>query len=84
MRDAIVPMAAFAATTKRIKIGSGDQQLDAQRRPDRGYLPNPTISRWTASCIGACGIRWRKTSASTDKPLLAMREHVTVVRDLLR
>ena len=87
VRDAIVPMAAYAATTRKIKIGSGvinnwtrNAALTAATfltlddlAPDRILLG-----------IGAWWIRSPRTSASTAaKPLLAMREHITVVRDLL-
>ena len=42
VRDAIVPMAAFAAVTSRIKDRlRRDQQLDAQRRGDRRHLSHP-------------------------------------------
>ena len=87
VRDAIVPMAAFAATTKRIKIGSGvinnwtrNAALTAATfltlddlAPDRIILG---IGAWWDPLAKNVGI-------DRHKPLLAMREHVTVVRDLL-
>lgn len=87
VRDAIVPMAAFAATTKRIKIGSGvinnwtrNAALTAATfltlddlAPDRILLG---IGAWWDPLAKNVGIDRRK-------PLLAMREHITVVRDLL-
>ena len=87
VRDAIVPMAAFAATTKRIKIGSGvinnwtrNAALTAATfltlddlAPDRIMLG---IGAWWDPLAKNVGI-------ARNKPLLAMREHVTVVRDLL-
>ncbi len=87
VRDAIVPMAAYAATTKRIKIGSGvinnwtrNAALTAATfltlddlAPDRILLG---IGAWWDPLAKNVGIERRK-------PLLAMREHVTVVRDLL-
>lgn len=87
VRDAIVPMAAYAATTKRIKIGSGvvnnwtrNAALTAATfltlddlAPDRIILG---IGAWWDPLASNVGI-------SRDRPLLAMREHVTVVRDLL-
>jgi 5,10-methylenetetrahydromethanopterin reductase len=87
VRDAIVPMAAYAATTKRIKIGSG---------VINNWTRNVALTAATfltlddlASDRIICGIGawWDPLAANVgikrDKPLLAMREHVTVVRDLL-
>ncbi|HVO42249.1 MAG TPA: LLM class flavin-dependent oxidoreductase [Aggregatilineales bacterium] len=87
VRDAIVPMAAFAATTTRIKVGSGvinnwtrNAALIAATfltlddlAPDRAILG---IGAWWDPLAANVGIK-------RDKPLLAMRETVTVVRDLL-
>ena len=87
VRDAIVPMSAFAATTSRIKIGSGVINnwtrnaaviaatyltLD-DLAPDRIICG---IGAWWDPLASKVGIQRRK-------PLLAMRETVTVVRDLL-
>jgi 5,10-methylenetetrahydromethanopterin reductase len=87
VRDAIVPMAAFAATTSRIKIGSGVINnwtrnaaviaatfltLD-DLAPDRILLG---IGAWWDPLAAKVGIK-------RDKPLLAMRETVVTVRDLL-
>ncbi len=87
VRDAIVPMAAFGATSKRIKIGSGvinnwtrNAALTAATfltlddlAPDRIMLG---IGAWWDPLAKNVGI-------DRTKPLLAMREHVLVVRDLL-
>jgi 5,10-methylenetetrahydromethanopterin reductase len=87
VRDAIVPMAAFAATTKRIKVGSGvvnnwtrNAALLAATfltlddlAPDRAILG---IGAWWDPLARNVGINRRK-------PLAAMREVVTVVRKLL-
>ena len=87
VRDAVVPMAAFAATTSRIKIGSGVINnwtrnaaviaatfltLD-DLAPDRIMLG---IGAWWDPLASKVGIQRRK-------PLLAMREVVTTTRDLL-
>jgi len=87
VRDAIVPMAAFAAVTSRIKIGSGVINnwtrnaavvaatfltLD-DLAPDRIYCG---IGAWWDPLARKVGITRRKN-------LLAMREVVTVVRRLL-
>ncbi len=87
VRDAIVPMAAFAATTERIKVGSGvinnwtrNAALIAATyltlddlAPDRIILG---IGAWWDPLAKNVGIDRRK-------PLQAMREVVTVVRKLL-
>src|SRR5512139_1118838 len=87
VRDAIVPMAAYAATTKRIKIGSG---------VINNWTRNVALTAATFLTLDdlapnriICGIGawWDPLAANVGierkKPLLAMREHVTVVRDLL-
>ena len=87
VRDAIVPMAAFAATTRRIKIGSG---------VINNWTRNPAVVAATFLTLDdlapdriLCGIgAWwdplaRKVGINRTKPLLAMREVVTVVRALL-
>jgi 5,10-methylenetetrahydromethanopterin reductase len=87
VRDAVVPMAAFAATTRKIKVGSGvinnwtrNAALIAATfltlddlAPDRILLG---IGAWWDPLAANVGIQ-------RNKPLLAMREVVTVVRDLL-
>jgi 5,10-methylenetetrahydromethanopterin reductase len=87
VRDAVVPMAAFAATTHRIKVGSGvinnwtrNASLIAATfltlddlAPNRIFLG---IGAWWDPLAANVGIQ-------RTKPLLAMREVVTVVRDLL-
>jgi 5,10-methylenetetrahydromethanopterin reductase len=87
VRDAIVPMAAFAATTERIKIGSGvinnwtrNAALIAATfltlddlAPNRAMLG---IGAWWDPLAANVGIERRK-------PLKAMREVVTNVRRLL-
>jgi 5,10-methylenetetrahydromethanopterin reductase len=87
VRDAVVPMAAFAAVTSKIKIGSGVINnwtrnaaiisttfltLD-DLAPDRVILG---IGAWWDPLAKNVGI-------TRSKPLKAMREVVTVVRDLL-
>ena len=87
VRDAIVPMAAFAAVTSRIKIGSGVINnwtrnaaviaatfltLDDLAQ-DRIYCG---VGAWWDPLASKVGIQRRKN-------LLAMREVVTVVRRLL-
>lgn len=87
VRDAIVPMAAFAATTSRIKIGSG---------VINNWTRNAAVIAATFLTLDdlapdriICGIgAWwdplaQKVGINRTKPLLAMREVITVVRDLL-
>ncbi len=88
VRDAIVPMAAYAAVTERIKVGSGVINnwtrniglLAATFLTLDDLAPNRII----------CGIgAWwdplaRNVGIQRRKPLLAMRETVEVLRRLLR
>ncbi|QPC81491.1 LLM class flavin-dependent oxidoreductase [Phototrophicus methaneseepsis] len=87
VRDAIVPMAAFAATTSRIKIASG---------VINNWTRNAAVIASTFLTLDdlapdriICGIgAWwdplaSKVGIHRHKNLLAMREVVTVVRDLL-
>jgi 5,10-methylenetetrahydromethanopterin reductase len=87
VRDAIVPMAAFAATTRHIKVGSG---------VINNWTRNPAVIAATFLTLDdlapnriICGIgAWwdplaQKVGINREKPLLAMREVITVVRALL-
>jgi len=87
VRDAIVPMAAFAATTSRIKIGSG---------VINNWTRNAAVIAATFLTLDdlaqdriICGIgAWwdplaAKVGITRRKNLLAMREVVTTVRQLL-
>jgi len=87
VRDAIVPMAAFAAVTSKIKIGSG---------VINNWTRNAAIISTTFLTLDdlapdriICGIgAWwdplaKNVGITRSKPLKAMKEVVTVVRDLL-
>ena len=88
VRDAIVPMAAFAAVTDKLKVGSGVINnwtrniglLAATFLTLDDLAPNRVI----------CGIgAWwdplaRNVGIERKKPLLAMRETIEVMRRLLR
>ncbi len=87
VRDAIVPMAAFAAVTDRIKVGSG---------VINNWTRNAALIAATFLTLDdlapdriICGIgAWwdplaHNVGITRSKPLRAMREVVTVVRDLL-
>src|SRR5436190_2167865 len=87
VRDAIVPMAAFAATTTRIKIGSGviNNWTRNSAVIAATYLTLDDLAPDRIIC--GIGAWWDPLAANVGiqrtKPLLAMRETVTVVRDLL-
>ncbi|MCU0523158.1 MAG: LLM class flavin-dependent oxidoreductase [Anaerolineae bacterium] len=88
VRDAIVPMAAFAAVTERIKVGSG--VINNWTR-NIGLLAATflTLDDLAPGRI-ICGIgAWwdplaRNVGIDRRKPLLAMRETIEVMRRLLR
>jgi 5,10-methylenetetrahydromethanopterin reductase len=87
VRDAIVPMAAYAAVTERIKVGSG--VINNWTR-NIGLLAATflTLDDLAPNRI-LCGIgAWwdplaRNVGIERKKPLTAMRETVTVLRRLL-
>jgi len=87
VRDAIVPMAAYAATTSRIKIGSG---------VINNWTRNAALIAATFSTLDdlapgrmlcGLGVWWEplatKVGVNRRKPIQAMRETVEVVRRLL-
>src|SRR5947207_4004750 len=88
VRDAIVPMAAFAAVTQHLKIGSG--VINNWTR-NIGLLAMTflTLDDLAPNRI-ICGIgAWwdplaRNVGIERRKPMLAMRETVEVLRRLLR
>jgi 5,10-methylenetetrahydromethanopterin reductase len=88
VRDAIVPMAAYAAVTERIKVGSG--VINNWTR-NIGLLAATflTLDDLAPDRI-ICGIgAWwdplaKNVGIERRKPLLAMRETVEVLRKLLR
>src|SRR5438093_2679602 len=88
VRDAIVPMAAFAATTTRLKVGSG--VINNWTR-NIGLLAMTflTLDDLAPNRV-ICGIgAWwdplaRNVGIERRKPLLAMRETIEVMRRLLR
>src|SRR2546421_7219988 len=88
VRDAIVPMAAYAATTERIKVGSG---------VINNWTRNAALIASTFSTLDdlapgriLCGLGawWEplasKVGVDRRKPVQAMRETIEVVRRLLR
>ncbi len=87
VRDAVVPMAAFAATTDRIKIGSG--VIDCwTRNPARLASTFSTLDDLAPGrMICGLGAWWDPLAAKVGidrrRPLTVMREVVIVVRALL-
>jgi 5,10-methylenetetrahydromethanopterin reductase len=87
VREATVPMAAFAAVTERIKVGSG--VVDCwSRNPARLAATFSTLDDLAPGrVILGIGAWWDPLAAKVGidraKPIRAMREIVTVVRALL-
>ena len=87
VREATVPMAAFAATTETIKVGSGVLDLWT-RNPARLAATFSTLDDLAPGRI-LCGLGawWEplasKVGVDRRRPLGAMREVVSVVRALL-
>lgn len=87
VRDAVVPMAAFAATTDRIRIGSGVIDIWT-RNPARLASTFSTLDDLAPGRI-ICGLgAWwdplaAKVGVSRDKPIRVMREVVAALRGLL-
>jgi 5,10-methylenetetrahydromethanopterin reductase len=87
VRDAVVPMAAFAATTGSIKVGSGVVDIWT-RNPARLASTFSTLDDLAPGRI-LCGLgAWwdplaTRVGIRRERPLTVMREVVTVVRALL-
>ncbi len=87
VRDAVVPMAAFAATTRRIKVGSGviNNWTRNAALIAATFLTLDDLAPGRIIC--GIGAWWDPLAANVGidrkKPLLAMREVTSVVRDLL-
>jgi 5,10-methylenetetrahydromethanopterin reductase len=87
VRDAIVPMSAFAATTERIKVGSG--VVDCwTRNPARLAAMFSTLDDLAPGrVILGIGAWWdplaSKVGVNRARPLTVMREIVTTTRALL-
>lgn len=85
-RDALVPMAAYAATTRHIKIASGVVNHWGRNTAvlAAGFLTLDDLAPDRIIC--GLGSWWdplaRQVGIQRNKPLLAMREVVTALRDL--
>lgn len=86
-RDAIVPMAAFAATTRHIKIASGVVNHWARNTAVLAAALLTLDDLAPDRIICGLGSWWdplaRQVGIQRNKPLLVMREVVTVLRELL-
>ena len=87
VREATVPMAAFAAVTERIKVGSGVADCWS-RNPARLAATFSTLDDLAPGrIILGLGAWWdplaRRVGIDRARPLTVMREVVTVVRALL-
>ncbi|MFP5333287.1 MAG: LLM class flavin-dependent oxidoreductase [Acidimicrobiia bacterium] len=87
VRDATIPMAAFAATTSRIKVGAGVVDIWS-RNPARLASTFATLDDLAPGRILlGLGAWWDPLAAKVGierrKPLTAMREVVTTLRALL-
>jgi 5,10-methylenetetrahydromethanopterin reductase len=87
VRDATIPMAAFAATTERIKVGAGVVDIWS-RNPARLASTFATLDDLAPGrIILGVGAWWdplaTKVGIERRRPLLAMREIVGAVRALL-
>lgn len=87
VRDAIVPMAAFAATTERIKIGSGVINNWTRNAALIGTTFSTLDDLAPGRVLCGLGVWWEplatKVGVNRRKPLQAMRETIEVVRRLL-
>src|SRR5829696_9478715 len=87
VRDAVVPMAAFAATTDRIRVGSGVIDIWTRNAARLASTFSTLDDLAPGRIICGLGAWWdplaRKVGINRDRPLTVMREVVSVVRALL-
>jgi 5,10-methylenetetrahydromethanopterin reductase len=87
VRDAIVPMAAFAAVTDRIQVGSGVLNCWARNAAVTAATFSTLDDLAPGRILCGFGAWWEplasKVGVDRRKPLKAMREMVEVVRRLL-
>jgi 5,10-methylenetetrahydromethanopterin reductase len=88
VREATVPMAAFAATTDRIGIGSGVIDIWTRNPARLASLFSTLDDLAPGRVLAGLGAWWdplaAKVGISRDRPLRVMREVVEAVRALLR
>ena len=87
VREASVPMAAFAATTSRIKVGAGVIDIWSRNAARLASMFSTLDDLAPGRIICGLGAWWdplaAKVGISRARPLGAMREVTTVVRALL-
>lgn len=88
VREATVPMAAFAATTNRIAVGSGVVDIWTRNPARLAALFSTLDDLAPGRILGGLGAWWEplatKVGVDRTRPLLAMREVVEALRALLR
>jgi 5,10-methylenetetrahydromethanopterin reductase len=88
VREATVPMAAFAATTSRIAVGSGVIDIWTRNPARLASLFSTLDDLAPGRILAGLGAWWDPLAArvgvSRDRPLAAMREVVEALRALLR
>ncbi len=87
VRDAVVPMAAFAAGTERIRVGSGVVDIWTRNAARLASTFSTLDDLAPGRVLCGLGAWWdplaRKVGIDRAKPLRVMREVVTAVRGLL-
>jgi 5,10-methylenetetrahydromethanopterin reductase len=87
VRDAVVPMAAFAASTDRIRVGSGVIDIWTRNAARLASTFSTLDDLAPGRMICGLGAWWdplaSKVGISRDRPLKVMREVVEAVRGLL-
>ena len=88
VREATVPMAAFAATTESIGVGSGVIDMWTRNPARLASLFSTLDDLAPGRVLAGLGAWWEplasKVGVRRERPLLAMREVVEAVRALLR
>ncbi|MGH9213993.1 MAG: LLM class flavin-dependent oxidoreductase [Acidimicrobiales bacterium] len=88
VREATVPMAAFAATTSRIAVGSGVVDIWTRNPARLASLFSTLDDLAPGRILAGLGAWWEplagKVGVRRERPLQAMREVVEVLRALLR
>ncbi|MGH9233791.1 MAG: LLM class flavin-dependent oxidoreductase, partial [Acidimicrobiales bacterium] len=88
VREATVPMAAFAATTERIAVGSGVIDIWTRNPARLASLFSTLDDLAPGRILAGLGAWWdplaAKVGVARDEPLRVMREVVESVRALLR
>jgi 5,10-methylenetetrahydromethanopterin reductase len=88
VRDAIVPMAAVAAVTKKIKVGSGVVNNWTRNVGIMASTYSTLYDLAPKRVLLGLGAWWdplaSKVGIHRDRPLVAMKEYVTVLKELFK